>query len=112
MLSPTLSTHVLNTAKGGGANSLKFVLYRLENKEWTPVYSGCTDAQGRDSGLKQVKVTIATYKIRFETEEYFTLRKQECFYPFVDIVFRVTAPEHYHVPLLLSPYGYSTYRGC
>jgi 5-hydroxyisourate hydrolase len=54
---------------------------------------------------------LGTYKLRFETQSYFAKQGVQTFYPFVEITFQVTTEEHYHVPLLLNPYGYSTYRG-
>jgi 5-hydroxyisourate hydrolase len=51
------------------------------------------------------------YKIRFETKDYFDKRSVPTFYPFVEIYFETTADGHYHIPLLISPFGYSTYRG-
>ena len=75
--------------------------------------SGVTNNDGRIPDLLKEDIVMewGTYKLRFETKPYFIQQSVQAFYPFIEIVFEVTTTEHYHVPLLLTPFGYSTYRG-
>jgi 5-hydroxyisourate hydrolase len=95
----TLSTHVLDTAAGGPAAG---IAVRLENRAGVVLGSGVTDADGRVGSLGG-ELSLGGYALRFETNGVF--------FPEVVVVFTVTDERHHHVPLLLSPYGYSTYRG-
>lgn len=111
----TLSTHVLDTALGLPARGLRVVLERIdEHGEVTSLGAGTTDDDGR---LRQVlaagaELTAGTYRLRFDTGPYFGAASRDTLYPEVAIVFRATdTVQHYHVPLLLSPFGYTTYRG-
>ena len=107
-----LTTHILDTTKGKPANNIKIILYRSEKDQWIEVASGITNNDGRTDMLqKDVLLEKGNYKMRFETKEYFDKEGLATFYPFVEIVFTVAAKEHYHIPLLLNPFGYSTYRG-
>ena len=85
------------------------------DKLWSSVGMGTTNGDGRLSESlipEDVGLQTAVYRITFDTEAYCAIDGRTCFYPEVSVVFRITAPgEHYHVPLLLSPFGYSTYRG-
>lgn len=74
-------------------------------------HSAVTDADGRVDTLVTGEPAQGTYRIRFDTAGYFAATGQRGFYPEVVLAFTVDAREHYHVPLLLSPYAYSTYRG-
>lgn len=109
-----ITTHVLDTSRGRPAEG---VPVRLEARDgvgaWSLVGSGRTDADGRLKTLTEDFALVAgVYRLTFETASYFDERGAEGFYPEVSVVFRVReAGGHYHVPLLLSPYGYSTYRG-
>ena len=110
-----ITTHVLDVSRGKPASGMGV---RLELKaatgEWTELGRAETDADGRASGLLTpgARLMRGVYRLSFETGEYFAEREGKTFYPTVDIAFDVSDPaEHYHVPLLLSPYGYSTYRG-
>ncbi len=109
----SISTHVLDLARGGPAPGVPVVLERLEGEAWVPVTRGVTDADGRVKDLvPRGGEATGTYRLTFETGAYFAAIGTRGFYPFVPVVFHVPAPgEHYHVPLLLGPYGYSTYRG-
>ena len=111
----TLSTHVLDTSLGKPAAS---VPVRVEVRDeatavWRALIDGLTDQDGRMKVLTSDFVWRAgVYRIRFDTEAYFTRVGTLGFYPEVTVVFEIRNPtQHYHVPLLLSPYGYSTYRG-
>jgi 5-hydroxyisourate hydrolase len=108
-----LTTHVLDTTKGRPAAGIHILLYHLKKGKWIEAAKGTTDNDGRISNLlkKGVALELGTYKLRFETQSYFTKLAVQTFYPCVEIVFQVTSAEHYHVPLLLNPFGYSTYRG-
>ena len=99
-----ITTHVLDTAKGHPAAGIAVTLEVLGDT-WQTVGKGSTDADGRLRTLTEgVALQKATYRLTFVTDSPF--------FPEVSIVFRVSDPaQHYHVPLLLSPYGYSTYRG-
>jgi 5-hydroxyisourate hydrolase len=101
----TLSTHVLDTATGEPAVGLRVRLSRAADSGWERLGEFITDADGRVTGFEEL--TGGRHRLAFETGEY-----GNDFYPFVAVVFEVDATRpHYHVPLLLSPYGYSTYRG-
>jgi 5-hydroxyisourate hydrolase len=73
--------------------------------------SGVTDNDGRVKDLAPGPLAAATYRLHFDTTAYFAASSRESFYPEVSVVFRIVDGSHYHVPLLLSPFGYSTYRG-
>ncbi|XP_067948217.1 5-hydroxyisourate hydrolase-like [Watersipora subatra] len=112
-ISSPMTTHVLNTSTGKPASNLLIKLHRLEGTKATLLKEGRTNSDGRLPGLLTAsEFTAGTYMMRFETEDYFKQSGTVGFYPYVEIVFSITNPsEHYHIPLLLSPYGYSTYRG-
>ena len=112
----TISTHVLDTAAGRPAAGVAVTLERVDGPGLEPVSlgAGVTDADGRLRDLLAAGVALAegTYPLRFDVGAYFTRAGRAAFYPEVAVCFHVGArEEHYHVPLLLSPYGYSTYRG-
>ena len=108
-----ITTHVLDTARGTPAAGLPIVLERADGDGWARIGGGTTNSDGRLPGLTEKgSLEAATYRITFETDAYFASIGVEGFYPYARIVFRVTDPgSHHHVPLLLSPFGYSTYRG-
>jgi 5-hydroxyisourate hydrolase len=108
-----ITTHILDTTKGKPVAGVTIVLYRGDNDEWAEMARGVTNADGRIAGLldKQTILPSGIYKLRFETKDYFDKNKIDTFYPYIEIVFDIAAQEHYHVPLLLNPFGYSTYRG-
>jgi 5-hydroxyisourate hydrolase len=106
----SISTHILDVSRGMPASGVPVFLEFLEG-DFNRVAEGKTDADGRVRDW-QFKMSSGTWRLRFEISSYFENLGESCFYPFVEIVFRVDNPEqHYHVPLLLSAYGYSTYRG-
>ena len=109
-----ITTHVLDTAKGKPAARVAISLERQVGEGWTRVGGGHTDDDGRLRTLLPADVAFVegTYRITFDTRGYARDKGTECFFPEVSIVFDVRdATQHYHVPLLLSPFGYSTYRG-
>lgn len=106
----SLSTHVLDASHGTPAENVAVSLDRWSGEHWQPVADGRTDADGR---LHDLAVSVpGVHRLRFDTGEYFGARGVPTFYPEVTVCFEVAdASTHYHVPLLLSPYAYSTYRG-
>jgi 5-hydroxyisourate hydrolase len=108
-----LTTHILDTTKGRPAPGIRISLHQQHNEEWKEISIGTTNSDGRVSDLlkKDALLDLGIYKLRFETGEYFDKQGIQSFYPFVEIIFNITSPEHYHIPLLISPHGYSTYRG-
>lgn len=107
-----ITTHILDTTRGKPAVGVSVVLFRHQ-REWAEIARGITNADGRISDLlpKETVLPTGIYKLRFETGAYFEALDSSTFYPFVEIAFQLTTGEHYHVPLLLTPFGYSTYRG-
>jgi 5-hydroxyisourate hydrolase len=108
-----LTTHILDTTKGKPAEGVGIILFQQHNHDWKEMTSGITNKDGRIPDLlnKDVMLVPGVYKMKFETKEYFSKLGVQTFYPFIEIVFTITGNEHYHVPLLLNPFGYSTYRG-
>ncbi len=111
-----ITTHVLDISRGKPARGVpvKLEVQTLDHEEWSMIGSGETDADGRLKSLLPADASLAaaTYRLTFDTQQYFDARGIESFYPQVCIVFSIReTTEHYHVPLLLSPFGYSTYRG-
>ena len=108
-----LTTHILDTTKGKPAEGVTIILYQGANDEWTELARGTTNSDGRIKDLLSDDSTLqlGIYKMRFETKDYFDKQAVATFYPYVEIVFDIQSAEHYHIPLLLNPFGYSTYRG-
>jgi hydroxyisourate hydrolase len=108
-----LTTHVLDTARGKPAAGLHITLERFDDTAWIPLAEGVTNTDGRVADLLAPgSLKAACYRITFFTGAWYAARGEACFYPEVPVVFEVSAPEeHHHVPLLLSPFGFSTYRG-
>ena len=95
---------------------LRLFTYNVDGNETTKVWSvvdtKVTDEQGRiKEFLDQRQQNKGIYKLTFFVKDYFASKKMESFYPFVDVVFQIQDDKHYHVPITLSAYGYSTYRG-
>jgi 5-hydroxyisourate hydrolase len=108
-----ITTHVLDTAAGRPGEAIAIELERSETDGWHLVGAGITDHDGRLKTLTPPgPVPPGTYRIRFQTGAYFAQLARTGFFPVVEIQFTVDdGAQHYHVPLLLSPYSYSTYRG-
>jgi 5-hydroxyisourate hydrolase len=108
-----ISTHVLDTARGRPAAGISVSLALRTGESWTELAASPTDADGRVNNLLpgNVKHFTGTYRLRFETGDYFKAQDVAAFYPFVEVVFTVSEDRPHHVPLLVSPFGYSTYRG-
>jgi 5-hydroxyisourate hydrolase len=110
-----ITTHVLDLCQGRPAGGLGVLLEKLSGgNQWSKLGSSLTCSDGRVENLLAPgsRPEPGTYRLSFETGAYFRGTQREGFYPYVSITFEIKNPEdHYHVPLLLSPYGFSTYRG-
>ena len=110
-----ISTHILDTSLGRPVAGVSVKLERANQMgDWEQVGLAVTDTDGRARELLANGEVIdkGVYRITFDTSEYFSAKGVLGFYPSVSVTFNVQDPgEHYHVPLLLSPFGYSTYRG-
>ena len=108
-----ITTHILDTTKGKPAAGVTIELLRQAGENWQEIARGVTNSDGRILNLlpQETELELGVYKMKFYTKEYFALDGTANFYPFVEIVFAVATTEHYHIPLLLNPFGYSTYRG-
>ena len=109
-----ITTHILDVSIGKPAAGIPVMLEHETHDGWQLVGRGTTDNDGRLRLLQEQDELFPTghYRLTFETVDYFTERQVESFYPQVSVTFSVRdASQHYHVPLLLSPFGYSTYRG-
>jgi 5-hydroxyisourate hydrolase len=109
----SITTHVLDTARGRPASGMRVVLEARTDGGWAAVGGGETDADGRVPGLAPGgTLRPGVHRLTFFTGDWFAAERLQGFYPQVTIVCRLDDPAaHYHVPLLISPYGYSTYRG-
>jgi 5-hydroxyisourate hydrolase len=112
LMAHTLSTYVLDTALGRPARAMDVTLERMNDDGLVTIGGGTTNAEGRIASLtSSTMLTSGTYRLRYDTEGYFTASGRETFYPEVAIHFRIgAAAEHYHVLLHVSPFGYSTAR--
>jgi 5-hydroxyisourate hydrolase len=108
-----ITTHVLDTARGRPASGMRVVLEAHGDGGWTAVGEGQTDADGRVPGLApDGAVRRGVHRLTFFTGDWFAAEHLQGFYPLVTVVCEIDDPAaHYHVPLLISPYGYATYRG-
>lgn len=109
-----LSVHVLNLENGLPSANVHVVLEEQKNGQWVKLSEAKTNQQGRISALfpEKQKFSNTTYKVTFKTGDWFKAKQQQTFFPEVPVIFQTDGSvEHYHIPLLLSPYGYSTYRG-
>lgn len=109
-----ISTHILDTALGRPATGVRVALAFMTNEVWSPLNDAVTDADGRCKDLLPATQHLqpGAYRIHFETALYYKQNQLEGLYPYIEIVFKVSAGQkHYHIPLLLAPNGYTTYRG-
>ncbi len=108
----SVSTHILDLASGRPAADVAVRLLEVGGSESREIGSSVTGSDGRASDLASESLQVGEYRLVFETGSYFGNQGVKSFHPRVEITFRIENPaEHYHVPLLLSPFGYSTYRG-
>ncbi|HEX8327749.1 MAG TPA: hydroxyisourate hydrolase [Hymenobacter sp.] len=108
-----ITTHILDTTKGKPAAGVTIALLQQAGDTWQEIARGVTNNDGRIANLlaKETRLKSGIYKMKFFTQEYFAQDNTANFYPVVEIIFDVATTEHYHVPLLLNPFGYATYRG-
>ncbi len=109
-----LSTHILDVSQGIGVENVIVNLSKMDQKTklFTIIGTQTTDVNGRVKNfLAEGKSNIGIYKLTFHTKTYFEEKKSKTLYPFIDVVFEITNDEHYHVPITLSAFGYSTYKG-
>lgn len=113
-----LSSHILDVSKGMPASgvSIKLEKYITETKTWSFVEEKITDENGRITDFLKLNTdsknaNAGIYRLTYHVKEYFEKSKIESFYPFIEVVFEIKDDAHYHVPITLSAFGYSTYRG-
>jgi 5-hydroxyisourate hydrolase len=109
-----ISTHILDTTLGQPAAGVPVALSRLTKGKWSPINDATTDQDGRCKHLLPSAQSLqpGTYRVHFDTTAYYKQCQLDGLYPYVEIVFTVTNGEqHYHIPLLLTANGYTTYRG-
>ncbi|SET69659.1 5-hydroxyisourate hydrolase [Hymenobacter actinosclerus] len=112
-----LSTHILDINQGlpAAGVTVRLEKYDPAKKTWMAVAEKTTDAAGRIGDFLPTAGKDGTqqgiFKLTFLTKPYFAAKKQESFYPYIEVVFELTDGAHYHVPITLSAFGYSTYRG-
>ena len=108
----SLSTHILDTSVGRPASGVPIVLERLDDHDgWTEVFDDTTNEDGRVPKFTE-ELEAGTYRLTFDVAAYWEKTGTPGFYPTIAVVFEISDPaQHYHVPLLLAPWGYSTYRG-
>lgn len=109
-----LSSHILDVSKGlpGADVKIKLEKYNKQSKIWAFVDEKNTDTNGRISDfLPSEKDNLGIFKLTYYTSDYFKKNNTESFYPYIEVVFEIKDKNHYHVPITLSAYGYSTYRG-
>ena len=110
-----ITTHVLDQSRGTPARGVAVQLaIRVEDGSWTELARGETDADGRCRDLLPADQAIrpGVFRLVFATGDYFAGHGVACFFPEVELIFTIANPsQHHHVPLLLGPFGYTTYRG-
>ncbi len=112
MSTASVSTHILDTTIGRPAQGVPVSLSARGGAGWTVLATSATDGDGRCKDLPAPPEGTTQVRLDFHTEAYLAARGDgEAFFPEVTITFAVVAGEHYHVPLLLNPFGYSVYRG-
>ncbi|EKN7470088.1 hydroxyisourate hydrolase [Campylobacter coli] len=112
-----LSTHILDINSGQPASNVKVELYNLDqNRQWVKISEKFTKKNGRIADFLPYEKTenrsFGVYRLKFYTKDYYISHKVDSFYPFVEVSFELLKDQkHYHIPITLSPFGYSTYRG-
>lgn len=109
-----LSSHILDVSKGIPVSgvTIKLEQYNEQTKIWSFIEEKKTDLNGRITDfLNSQQSNLGIYKLTYFTADYFKKNGIESFYPFIEVVFQIQDQNHYHVPITLSAYGYSTYRG-
>jgi len=106
-----ITTHVLDTSRGAPAAGMSVLLELRRSGDWMTIGRATTDANGRVTSFGSAAPAPGTYRLTFDTRAYHKSIGVAPFFPEVTVTFEVVSDAHYHVPLLLSPFGYSTYRG-
>lgn len=109
-----LSVHVLNLQDGLPSAGVNVTLEKKVDNKWVQISEGVTNEQGRIPALYPSESTMekGNYRVTFQTEEWFNKHKTSTFFPEIPVIFKTDGSvPHYHIPLLLSPYGFSSYRG-
>lgn len=109
-----LSSHILDINRGMPAEDVDIILWKLDaDGVWQKLMQRTTDENGRVKDFLEEDGSDhrGVYKLTYEIKSYFERLQVDSFYPFVEVVFEIKDDKHYHVPITLSPYGYSTYRG-
>ncbi|MFQ5968150.1 MAG: hydroxyisourate hydrolase [Acidimicrobiia bacterium] len=107
-----ISTHVLDVAAGSPAAGIRVILEKRSGDHWRQVGSGVTNGDGRIESLLEGELDDRTYRLSFLTSKYHESQGLDAFFPEVTVTFEVRdSGSHHHVPVLLSPHGYTTYRG-
>jgi 5-hydroxyisourate hydrolase len=110
-----ITTHILDITAGQPAAGIPVTLERKNHSSgWETIAEGMTDFDGRANDLMAPNEIFQPghYRLSFDTAAYFAMKETDCFFPYITVSFVIRdAMKHYHVPLLLSPFGYSTYRG-
>ncbi|KAH8237300.1 hypothetical protein KR038_009374 [Drosophila bunnanda] len=106
------STHILDTSVGKAAANVRVTVSRLDEiQEWRSLRAAQTNEDGRCQLLEPGQFLSGIYKLTFHVGSYFAERKVPTLYPVIEIIVDCSENQHYHIPLLLNPFGYSTYRG-
>lgn len=106
----SISTHILDTAQGRPAKGVPIHLFKQAGDQFTLMAQKLSDEKGRSSLIENG--TVGSYRLEFLVKDYFMHQNQCVFFPKVTIELILNEDQHYHVPLLLSPFGFSSYRGC
>ncbi len=109
-----ITSHILDTSRGSPAAGVLITLMQQKDDDWLMLGSASTNEDGRVSDFTGFDKALpeGVYKLTFYLSDYYNKLSQQSFYPYVDVAFEIQGDgQHYHVPLLLNPFGYSTYRG-
>lgn len=106
-----ISTHILDTSKGAPATGVNVKLLEWGGESWQERGSVLSNEDGRIPAFTKQDLNPGIFRLIFETGEYYARQEEISFYPFVEITFQMLEDVHHHVPLLLNPFGYTTYRG-
>ncbi|XP_058805424.1 uncharacterized protein LOC131672307 [Phymastichus coffea] len=113
MKKPIISTNVIETSKGIPVSGLQIILYKLDDGRWKNIHEGYTSANGTYdfSNSSKNNLSVGRYRLHYDVEKYYSLKKVATVYPFIEIVFDVKDPgATYNIPLLMSPFSYSTFK--
>lgn len=109
----TLSTHILDISLGKPAAGVPITVYSLnEQQQWVELKKTVSNADGRTGQLIEIEdFKSGVYKLKFDVQNYCNVLNLACLYPYIEIIVQCVVGQHYHIPLLLTSFGYSTYRG-